>query len=97
MKTEYDNTWRVIAFVITLVLWIVLLFSIGGCATVKVTTPEGMSIETTTLWKDVNQAEASTENMVLKLGSSTSEQDAQGALFMVCAINPALPMCQQDQ
>jgi hypothetical protein len=93
---DYENSGRVILFTIVFVTWITLMFLLSGCATVEVQTPDGTKIKTTTLWKDVSNASAQTEDMILELGSSISEQEA-GALTLVCIINPALPICQMDE
>ena len=78
------------AMIVVLVL--LTLLSLGGCATVSVTTPDGMSIETKTLWKDISAAEASTEDMVLSLGSSSSADDAR-TLLAICLLMPEAEGC----
>jgi len=65
---------------------------VSGCAMVKVSTPDGMTVETRTLWKDVNQASAQTEDMVLELGSSVSADDAR-TLMAMCLLFPQMDGC----
>ena len=72
---------------------IVLMALLSGCATVKVTTPDGMAIETKTLWKDIERASAQTEDMVLELGSSKSADDAR-TLMAMCLLFPQMDGCK---
>lgn len=71
-----------------------LLFGLlaAGCASVSITTPEGMMIQTRTLWKDIKSAEAQTENMVLSLGTSTSADDAK-TMMALCLLFPNAEGC----
>jgi uncharacterized protein YceK len=73
-------------------LLIMILISFSGCATVEVSTPDGLSIKTTTLWKDIEAAEAQTENMVLSLGRSGSVDEAK-TLMAMCLLFPNMEGC----
>lgn len=67
---------------------------LSGCATTEITTPE-MTIKTSTLWKNIESASAQTEDLVLELGSSKSNEDAK-ALMLACVMFPDMPACKSD-
>ena len=78
-------------------VFIALLVAIclGGCASVSVVSPDGTKITTRTLWKDVQTAEAQTENMVLSLGSSMSADQAQ-SMVALCILFPDAEPCSKQ-
>jgi hypothetical protein len=80
---------RVLRVAILLTLY---AMTAGGCASVSISTPDGMVIETRTLWKDIEAAEAQTENMVLSLGTSTSSDDAK-TMLALCLLLPDAEGC----
>lgn len=75
-----------------LIVTLVIGYLMIGCASVEVSTPDGMSIKTRTLWKDIEKAEAQTEGMVLMLGSSTSADEARTMMAM-CLLFPQMEGC----
>lgn len=83
--------------IFSIVLAIVLAATamiLSGCATTEISTPE-MTIKTSTLWKNIESASAQTENLVLELGSSNSNEDAK-ALVLACVMFPDMPACKSD-
>ena len=75
-----------------LILVCLLAAALSGCGMVEVQSPDGTRIVTRTLWKDIQTAEAQTEDMVLQLGSSTSADDARTMVAM-CLLFPHLDGC----
>lgn len=80
------------------ILIAILVLLLAGCGHVSVERIEGdqsFKMSTWTLWKDVEQVQGSKtdEGVEVSLGSSTSTDEAQ-ALFLVCTINPGLPICE---
>lgn len=75
-------------------LAILMLLSglVASCASVSITTPDGMTIQTRTLWKDIEQAEAQTDNMVLSLGTSKSADEAR-TMVALCLLFPNADGC----
>ena len=72
---------------------ILFLVFLSGCATVSIETPEGLVIQTRTLWKDIERASGQTEDMVIELGSSKSTDDAR-TLMAMCLLFPQMDGCK---
>lgn len=80
-------------------LFVVLL---TGCGSVSVTKHADGSYEASSMSffkdiKDVSIHKDTTGEVNASLGNSSINANADSALFLVCTINPALPMCQMDQ
>lgn len=75
---------------------------LASCGSVSVTKNADGSYEASSMSlfkdiKDVSIHKDVTGEVNASLGESAVNQDAQSALFLVCALNPAMPMCQMDQ
>lgn len=99
-RNPYEDSNRAICMVIIAVaLAIVLAIITTACGTVSIeVNPEtgAFSMETRTFLKNIEAGEIQTDEIIGSVGSSTTDQNAESALMLVCVINPAAPMCQKD-
>ena len=79
-------------------LVIIFVAVLSGCGHVKVVKDaDSFEASTWTLFKNIEQVQGvrTEEETQFSLGSSTSTEEAS-ALFLVCTINPGLPICMTD-
>jgi len=77
-----------------LILALILTLLLAGCATTEAThsSPDGFTVswKSTTLFKDVKDAEATWGDFSARLGSSASQQESA---MLACLIAPQLDGC----
>lgn len=98
MTERCRNNWIAVLIVFLLLM---LAAALGGCGSVSVqkNADGSYSASSFSLFKDIQEVSLKKTpdgNVDASLGSSLSSEGAN-ALFLVCTINPALPMCQQEQ
>ena len=73
-----------------------------SCGSVSVTKNADGSYEASSMSflkdiKDVSIYKDAEGNVDASMGSSTTNQNAESALMLVCTLSPAAPMCQVDK
>lgn len=97
---QYQDSGRVICMAIILVTMVVILLILSGCGSVSIQKNADGSYQARTMSlfkdiKDVNIDKDANGDVSASMGSSISTNE-EAAFFLVCTINPGLPICQQN-
>lgn len=100
MDADKGRTILTLFVVFVWACFMVALLLVGGCGSVSIQKNADGSYQARTMSlfkdiKDVNIDKDANGDVSASMGSSISTNE-EAAFFLVCTINPALPICQQS-